>query len=470
MTMDEDRPAEEHAPPDLEEGTPAADGPVDGEGAAPVERLEALGEELRGLSKGIADLWVGAMGRGSPAVRVVVKLAPGAERERQELATRLIQHGAEAGEILVPLVYSAAEWARLEGAAPGESWLGVALRGEGDRAPLVELYRQHRNHPRALRRMLLKVIREHQSTVLRLRRTTTIPIRLGAALCSALVEECLELLFGLADGRLRGTAEDVVFFNDRVLPGTRFRPDDAVLHLRLAGLAEQIDHDQLLTGKRERDRKRYDWPATVRRVGAFLDAFERHVRHSLASAADRRLRRRLWLAGMILAVCMVVGGLGWSFITTRHRQPLSDGSVVRHRGGIKGVYFKGREFDQRVFSRIDRTLSPGFGAKAPDTKLPADDFSIRWEGYVYFGKAGAMRLCAWADDGVRVIFDEDIELDDWRIGPPRMPCERINVLKGWYPIKVEYFEAGGPARLKLLVGRDREHLHNFARNHLCCTR
>jgi hypothetical protein len=283
-----------------------------------------------------------------------------------------------------------------------------------------------------------------------------------------MVEECLELLFALAGRPFLGTAEDQRFFEEQLAEGAGFRPEDGSLHLCLRGLAEQVRKDELLTGKA--NRRRYDFLAYLRRVAAFLDAFERHARRTLFSDKERKRRRRLRFAALGLCAALIAGGVGWYFVASRPRQPITDRSLVRHRGGIVGTYYKGRDFDQRVFARVDKTLSPNFGSKGPDAKLPADNFSVRWKGYVYFGKTGSFRLCAWADDGVRVTFDEDVVLDDWHIGRPAMPCERINVLEGWYPIDVEYFEAAGPAQLKLLVGRDREHLHGFSRSHLCCTR
>lgn len=426
--------------------------------------LEALAAALRAGAPSVEELGLHAGAGG--AVRAIGRLAAASDEPRERVAERLVELAARTGVALVPVLYTAEEWRRLAEVSGAGSLASDLADGPAGLA-FGEVPRLAEASPKALRQLLLRALGEHRRLVARLRRTATVPHRLGLQAAAGAVGETLRILFAFEGKRYEASVEDQAFFAERIAPGTRLDPKAVALHLQLEGAAEQAGADLLLRGRA--DRKAFGWPTLSRRLEGFLDASYDRVRARLSTAAElRRGRRVATYAGAFALVVLVAGGLA-IFLATRPLQPLTDTSFARHRGGIVGHYYKGVDLRTEVFRRTDKSLNLAFGDKAPDPRVGADDWSARWSGYLYFDKAGTQRICAWADDGVRVDFAGSVHLDDWEVGPPRMPCEIVRVLKGWYPIDIEFFEVKEYAHLKVLVGTDREHLHAPARSNLCCT-
>ena len=105
---------------------------------------------------------------------------------------------------------------------------------------------------------------------------------------------------------------------------------------------------------------------------------------------------------------------------------------------------------------------------APIPGVPADDFSVRWQGQLFFPTAGRHWLCSESDEGARVRFGGSPIIDDWGPHALRRVCEAVRVERGWYSLAVEYREGSGPAILRLERGRDRRRLTPISAAHLCC--
>ncbi len=88
----------------------------------------------------------------------------------------------------------------------------------------------------------------------------------------------------------------------------------------------------------------------------------------------------------------------------------------------------------------------GFGAPASD--LTSDRFSIRWTGSVEFPYRGTYQFCAMADDGVRILVDNVLVLDEWHSNSGIAYCGSQRILSGGtHELKVEYYEDGGTAHI-----------------------
>lgn len=136
-------------------------------------------------------------------------------------------------------------------------------------------------------------------------------------------------------------------------------------------------------------------------------------------------------------------------------------SAPSSSNGLLGEYF-----DQRfgtgtipgaassTFSRVDGPLDlVWFGAPAPT--IPADDFSVRWTGWLEPSVTQAYQLCVVSDDGVRLWLGDDTNplIDHWDQHGPTEDCAAAPgpILQAGtlYKLRIEYFEAGGAATIQL---------------------
>ncbi|MCX6856130.1 MAG: PA14 domain-containing protein, partial [Verrucomicrobia bacterium] len=80
--------------------------------------------------------------------------------------------------------------------------------------------------------------------------------------------------------------------------------------------------------------------------------------------------------------------------------------------GITGTYYVGKNFETLRFSRIDNNIDftwPG----APDPQLPADGFSVRWQGCIVAPTTGSYDITTRSDDGVRLWLNGVQVISNW---------------------------------------------------------
>ena len=88
----------------------------------------------------------------------------------------------------------------------------------------------------------------------------------------------------------------------------------------------------------------------------------------------------------------------------------------------------------------------GLGSPAPG--FPADFFSVRWVRNLPL-EAGRYRFTVPADDGVRLWVNNALIVDQWKVQPATTYNAEIDLAAGNIPVKVEYFENTGLARIQL---------------------
>jgi beta-glucosidase len=112
--------------------------------------------------------------------------------------------------------------------------------------------------------------------------------------------------------------------------------------------------------------------------------------------------------------------------------------------GMRGEYFKNMDLAGRpAVSRVDPKIQfrSESGNFAPDH---VEQFSARWVGYFVPPKTGAYTFYTSSDDGVRLYIGDNRVIDDWN---PH--SETVDSYSGRfeggkpYPVKIEYFDAGG---------------------------
>ncbi len=105
-----------------------------------------------------------------------------------------------------------------------------------------------------------------------------------------------------------------------------------------------------------------------------------------------------------------------------------------------------------ILIRNDVAIDFNWGSGPPDSRLPADNFSVRWTRALAF-EPGTYRFTLRADDGVRMWLDEVLVLDDWREGAARDITTDITLGARAYNFRIEYFERAGVASIRFNVAR-----------------
>ncbi|MCL5667369.1 MAG: PA14 domain-containing protein [Patescibacteria group bacterium] len=116
---------------------------------------------------------------------------------------------------------------------------------------------------------------------------------------------------------------------------------------------------------------------------------------------------------------------------------------------FSGCYYLGQNFNNLVLSRTDNSVNFDWGGGSPDPKVPADQFSAKWQGNFNFNSAGDYAFTATADDGVKVFLDGNPIIDQWHDQPATSYTTIKNLASGTHNIKMEYYEAYGNAVAKL---------------------
>jgi hypothetical protein len=111
----------------------------------------------------------------------------------------------------------------------------------------------------------------------------------------------------------------------------------------------------------------------------------------------------------------------------------------------RGEYWSNVDLNgEPTLVRADSTIDFDWGAGAPASGLPADDFSVRWTRSLTF-EEGQYRFRATADDGIRLFVDGALAIDEWRDGGRRELTADRKLSAGMHTLRVEYYERGGMA-------------------------
>jgi hypothetical protein len=120
--------------------------------------------------------------------------------------------------------------------------------------------------------------------------------------------------------------------------------------------------------------------------------------------------------------------------------------------GLHGDYFLGTGLGgSPVVARVDPTVNFDWGGGSPEATIPLDNFSARWTGAVQAPATGDYVFSTNSDDGVRLWVDGRLLVDNWTIhGDTFNASVPIRLESGRkYEIKLEFFEAGGGALIRL---------------------
>jgi YVTN family beta-propeller protein len=126
--------------------------------------------------------------------------------------------------------------------------------------------------------------------------------------------------------------------------------------------------------------------------------------------------------------------------------PLANGT------GLRGEYFNNRTLSGTpVLTRVE-AINFNWGTGSPSTAVPVNRFSARWSGTIEAPNTGGYRIQTYSDDGVRVWVNGTRVINNWTDhGGTYNTSGTIDLVAGQrYSIRVDYYENGGSATMRLL--------------------
>jgi hypothetical protein len=114
----------------------------------------------------------------------------------------------------------------------------------------------------------------------------------------------------------------------------------------------------------------------------------------------------------------------------------------------KGQYFNNIYLSgSPVLVRNDKGIDFNWGAGAPGSGLPADNFSVRWTHTVYY-PAGTYRFYVQVDDGARLWVDGQLVIDQWHDGSNTYNGD-VYLTEGNHEVRLEMYEHLGGAMARM---------------------
>jgi outer membrane protein OmpA-like peptidoglycan-associated protein len=118
--------------------------------------------------------------------------------------------------------------------------------------------------------------------------------------------------------------------------------------------------------------------------------------------------------------------------------------------GLQGAYYAGHNFEQHLLTRRDATLNFDWHGHHPVAGVGAEQFSVRWTGWLVPPSTGRYVLHLSVDDGIRLWVNGRLLLDDWRDQGLNYYQVAIDLHAGQaYPVRLDYCQATAATRVRL---------------------
>jgi nitrate reductase NapE component len=115
----------------------------------------------------------------------------------------------------------------------------------------------------------------------------------------------------------------------------------------------------------------------------------------------------------------------------------------------QGTYYTGTDLSGLPrLQRNDTAIDFNFGAGAPVSYMPADNFSVRWIRRLNLDRSGTYRFRVTSDDGARLWIDGRPVIDAWRDGFSTNEAF-VDLSAGGHDVRLEYYEHLGGALAQL---------------------
>lgn len=118
--------------------------------------------------------------------------------------------------------------------------------------------------------------------------------------------------------------------------------------------------------------------------------------------------------------------------------------------GLRAEYFDNADLTGLKVVRIDPAVDFRWEKGAPAPPVDPETFSVRWTGRVLPKSGGPTTFHVKSDDGVRLWVDGALLIDQWSEKGNTALSGTI-ALEAWLPVEIrlEYFDRGGPASVRL---------------------
>jgi hypothetical protein len=103
------------------------------------------------------------------------------------------------------------------------------------------------------------------------------------------------------------------------------------------------------------------------------------------------------------------------------------------------------ELKKLVKTRMDYQVATNWGLESPAPEVPADHFSVRWQGWLIPPRKGKYTLYVHADDGARLFMDNKLVKDVWTTAGRHVV--EVTLSDRPYRLRVEYREQTGHAMM-----------------------
>lgn len=154
----------------------------------------------------------------------------------------------------------------------------------------------------------------------------------------------------------------------------------------------------------------------------------------------------LALATLLCGAC----GVGEADIYASAGEQRGDTSGPLTGQGLQGQYFATTTLTQPVLTRLDPRVNFDWGMGSPGAGIAANDFSVRWTGFLTPAYSEIYVFTTTSDDGVRLTVDGKHLVDNWTHHAATNNSGTVTLTAGRpVPVTLEYFERGGRAVAKL---------------------
>ena len=110
------------------------------------------------------------------------------------------------------------------------------------------------------------------------------------------------------------------------------------------------------------------------------------------------------------------------------------------KAGLKGEYYNGTNFEQKVLTRIDPQLNFNWRGKSPARGVNQSYYSVRWTGKLVAPVSGRYTFNAMVDDGIRIWVGNRKVMDVWSLNDSRAFTGSVVLEAGHvYDLKIDYF-------------------------------
>lgn len=118
-------------------------------------------------------------------------------------------------------------------------------------------------------------------------------------------------------------------------------------------------------------------------------------------------------------------------------------------GDWRGEYYSNRSLSgSPTVVRDDDAVEFDWGMGAPDSRLPVDNFSVRWTRSVELG-GGRYRFTTTTDDGVRLYIDGRLVINQWKDMGRESHSTEVDLRSGMHTLRMEFYEHTGAAYARL---------------------